>query len=220
MINLIAYNKNPNIGVIGKANDKLALLPAACPPNFASAASETLGVEVHRINICGTFLIGAMLALNNKGAVLSKHAYREEINKMKKLDLNVGIVKEKFTALGNLVLLNDSGAVASRLLSKKTLAVMREVFDCEVEVKDIGGFKAVGSAGVATNRGALVHPVVSEEELKWIEDILKVGVDIGTVNRGVGFIRTGIIANKNGALVGNETTGPETARIEDSLGLL
>lgn len=220
VINLIAYNKNPNIGVIGKSNDKFALVPVICPLGFASAVSETLGVEVHRINICGTFLIGAMVAMNNKGAVLSKHAYKEEINEMKKLDINAGVVKEKFTALGNLVLLNDNGAIASKLFGKKTIAMMKDVLDCEVEAADIGGFRAVGSAGVATNKGALVHPMVSEEELKWIEDILKVSVDIGTVNRGVGFVRTGIIANKNGALVGNETTGPEIARIEDSLDLI
>ncbi len=220
MIQLIAYNKNPNIGVVGKANDKLGLVPVTSPPSFASAVSETLGVEVRRINICGTFLIGAMLALNNKGMVLTRHAYRKEINEMKKLDINVGVVKEKFTALGNLVLLNDNGAIASKVFGKKTIAMMKDTFDCEVEVGDIGGFRAVGSVGVATNKGALVHPMVSEEELKWVENILKVDVDIGTVNRGVGFVRTGIIANKNGALVGNETTGPEIARIEDSLDLL
>jgi len=220
VIQLIAYNKNPNIGVVGKANDKFGLVPVISPSSFASAVSETLGVEVHRINVCGTFLIGAMLALNNKGVVLTRHAYRKEINEMKKLDINVGVVKEKFTALGNLVLLNDNGAIASKVFGKKTIAIMKDVFDCEVEVRDIGGFKAVGSAGVATNKGALVHPMVSEEELKWMEDVLKVDVDIGTVNRGVGFVRTGIIANKNGALVGNETTGPEIARIEDSLDLL
>lgn len=220
VIQLITYNKNPNIGVIGKSNDKFAFVPVICPPSFASAVSDTLGVEVHRINICGTFLIGAMLAMNNRGAVLSGHAYKEEINEMKKLDINVGVVKEKFTALGNLVLLNDNGAIASKLFGKKTIAIMKDVLDCEVEVRDIGGFRAVGSAGVATNKGALVHPMVSEEELRWVENILKVDVDIGTVNRGVGFVRTGIIANKNGALVGNETTGPEIARIEDSLDLL
>ncbi len=220
VINLIAYNKNPNIGVIGKANDKFGLVPVICPLSFSSAVPDALGVEVHRVNICGTFLIGAMVAMNNKGAVLSKHTYKEEINEMKKLDINVGVAKEKFTALGNLVLLNDNGAIASKVLGKKTIAMMKDVLDCEVEVRDIGGFRAVGSAGVATNKGALVHPMVGEEELKWIEDILKVDVDIGTVNRGVGFVRTGIIANKNGALIGNETTGPEIARIEHSLGLL
>lgn len=220
MIQLTAYNKNPNIGVFGKANDKFCFVPVICPPAFASAVSDTLGVEVRRINICGTFLIGAMVALNNNGAVLTKHARREEINEIKRLDINVGTVKEKFTALGNLALLNDNGAIVSKLFGRKTIATMKDAFDCEIEVGDIGGFRAVGSAGVATNKGALVHPMVSEEELKWIEDILKVNVDIGTVNRGVGFIRTGIIANKNGALVGNETTGPEIARIEDSLGLI
>jgi translation initiation factor 6 len=210
---LIAYKRNPNIGIVAKANDAVAFVPSDSPTGFERTVSKTLNVKAVKTNICGTSLIGTMIALNNKGAILPQNAYEEEI-KMIKAEMNVGILNDKLTALGNLILLNDYGAIASPVFTKKSIKTIGDVLDCEVYEGKIAGFKTVGSVGIATNKGALVHPLASEEELKWIEEILKVKADVGTVNRGGGFIRTGIIANQNDILVGDRTTGPEIARME------
>lgn len=220
VLRLIAYNRNPNIGVFAGANDDLAILPKTCPGSFVSSVKEALGVEVVRTNICGTSLVGVMTAMNNKGVLLSKHAEEREIQALRSAGLEVGIIEDKYTAMGNLVLLNDRAAIISGLFSKRAVKTMEDVLDCEVVPRNLGGFKTVGSLGIATNKGALIHPLVEEEELEWVEDVLKVDVDLGTVNRGVGFIKTGLIVNKNGALIGDATTGPEIVRIEDSLGYL
>jgi translation initiation factor 6 len=45
-------------------------------------------------------------------------------------------------------------------------------------------------------------------------------VDISTVNCGFPYLRVGMAANSNGAVVGNATTGPEMVRIESSLGII
>jgi translation initiation factor 6 len=42
-----------------------------------------------------------------------------------------------------------------------------------------------------------------------MEDIFKVPVDVGTVNCGIPYVATGLVANSNGAVVGLLTTGPE-----------
>jgi translation initiation factor 6 len=217
---LIAYNRNPNIGVVVRANDKIAILPTECPPSFAEAVAKTLGVEVTRTNVCGTSLAGTMIAMNNSGLVLPANVFDDEVKGLKSLDLNLGILEDKLTALGNLILLNDHGAIATPGFSKKSLKTMEDVLDCEVAEGRIAGFRTVGSIGIATNKGALIHPLSSEDELEWVGGILKVPVDVGTVNRGTGFVRTGIIANTKDVLIGNRTTGPEITRIEDSLGLL
>ncbi len=220
MIKIIAYNKNPNIGVVGRCNDKVALLPLDCPRDFARSVEETLKVEVIPTNISGTSLLGSLVAMNNNGILLPEHVFEAEKRRLADVDMNAHVVEEKYTALGNLLLLNDNGAIASKVFGKKTLKAMGDILDCEVEWGELAGYKTVGSAGAATNRGALLHPLATEDNLRWIESILKVNVDVGTVNRGVGFIRTGLIANSKGVLVGDETTGPELARIEDALGLL
>ncbi|MEM2451924.1 MAG: translation initiation factor IF-6, partial [Candidatus Methanomethylicia archaeon] len=92
--------------------------------------------------------------------------------------------------------------------------IIRDVLDVEVEKFTIAGYKVVGSVGVANNRGCIVHPMASEEELKNISEILKVKVDVGTVNAGFPIVGVGIVANSNGILVGSASTGPEIAHIE------
>lgn len=220
MLRLTAYNRNPNIGVFAAANDSIAVLPKTCSRSFCSSVESTLGVEVVKTNICGTSLIGVMGAMNNNGFLLSKHAEKREVRALGGVGLEVGVIEDKHTALGNLVILNDRAAVVSELFSKNAVKTMEDVLDCEVFSRNLHGFKTVGSLGIATNQGSLVHPLLEEDELDWMEEVLRVDVDLGTVNRGVGFIKTGLIVNKNGALVGDQTTGPEIVRIEDSLGYL
>jgi len=77
----------------------------------------------------------------------------------------------------------------------------------------------VGSAAVVTDEGGLVHPDATDEELEKLSDFFGVDVDIGTVNFGVAFIKTGLVANNYGALVGANTTGPEIMRVMKALNL-
>jgi translation initiation factor 6 len=217
---LISYNKNPNVGVVARTNDNIALVPSSCPKDFASALQEELEVEVLKTNICGTSLIGAMTVMNNTGIMLPKFVYKKEVLAIKKSNLNVGVLKDKFTALGNLILFNDNGAIVYRKFTKGSIRAIEDVLDMEVEKGDIAGFGTVGSMAIATNKGALVHPLAREDEIEHIKNVLKTDVDVGTVNRGTGFVRTGILANTKNCLLGNRTTGPEITRIEDALGLL
>jgi len=220
VIRLISYNKNPNIGVVARVNDSIALLPSLCSEDFSSAVSRELKVEVIKTNICGTSLIGSMTVMNNAGVLLPKFVYNEEIEVIKKSNLNVGILRDRLTALGNLILFNDRGAIVYRNFTRGSIKAMEDVLDLEVEKGNIAGFRTIGSIGVATNKGAIVHPLARADDIERIESVLKTDVDVGTVNRGTGFVRTGILANTKNVLLGDRTTGPEITRIEDALGLL
>ena len=75
-------------------------------------------------------------------------------------------------------------------------------------------------AAVATNKGLLCHPKVTEKEKKQLIDVFDVEVMIGTVNHGFPMIGSGLVANSKGAIIGNQTTGIEMGRIEEALGFL
>jgi translation initiation factor 6 len=62
---------------------------------------------------------------------------------------------------------------------------------------------------VATNKGVLAHPMLKDEERKILENLLKVPVDVGTINCGVPYVGTGLLANSKSAVAGSMTTGPE-----------
>ncbi len=69
-------------------------------------------------------------------------------------------------------------------------------------------------------KGLLCHPKVTDEEKRFLEKVFKVNVMIGTVNHGSPVIGSGLVANTNGAIIGDHTTGIEMGRIEEALGFL
>jgi translation initiation factor 6 len=198
----------------------MAFISPSAPESFVKDIAEALDVTVHRTEVGQISLVGAMIALNNNGMVLPRNTTDDELSFFKKLDVNIGVINDKPTALGNLILANDYGAVISTLFSNKVNKDIADVLDVEVDSRDFQGFRTVGSIGAATSTGVLMHPALVEDDLDFIEKLLKVDVDIGTVNRGVGYVRTGVIANSNGAVIGKDTTSPEISRIEDAFNLL
>ena len=60
---------------------------------------------------------------------------------------------------------------------------------------------------------------MSEDEERWLSEIFKVTILPGTVNDGVKFVRSGIIANSRWAIIGSVTTGPEMMTISRALGV-
>ena len=63
----------------------------------------------------------------------------------------------------------------------------------------------------------LAHPLLKDEEKKILEAVFKVPVDVGTVNCGVPYVGTGLLANTHAAVAGSMTTGPEMFIIGNAL---
>jgi len=220
MIRRINLSGNPNLGVYISVTDAVALIPQNTPEKFEGVLREALEVEVLKVSISGSSLNGALAVGNSNGFVVSNQAMDREIDALAAAGVEAVRIPERFTAIGNLVLANDNGAVASPLLSDDALQVIGDVLEVDVEVSTVAGLNIIGSMGAATNRGALLNPQASSEEISIIEDTLGVEADVGTVNHGVTLIGACSVANSNGVLVGEETTGPELARIEEALGFL
>jgi len=132
-------------------------------------------------------------------------------------DLNIAIMETKKTAYGNLILANDYGAVVDTRLKKKDIKQIENTLGVETVPGEIAGLPYVGSLATATNKGVLTHPLLKEEEQKLLKDVLKVQVDVGTINCGIPYVATGLLGNKYGAVAGHITTGPELFIIGQAL---
>ncbi|MCP8307804.1 MAG: translation initiation factor IF-6 [archaeon] len=193
-----------------KCNDKFLLIPKGLAGTKASRLSSFLGVEPVRVSISGLRLIGPLLAMNNKGIIVSRLTEDEEISEIKKeIGLPVERLPTKYTSIGNLVVANDNGAIVSEILSNQVVKIIADALDVQVETMSIASYYQVGSMAVATNLGVVVHPRASEAEVKRIYDILKADVEPSTVNNGVPYVASGIVANSKNAVVGSITNGPE-----------
>jgi translation initiation factor 6 len=213
-------NGSPYVGVFARASDTLALCPYGTPDGVLKELERALGVPVKTANVGGANIIGSVVAMNSKGAVVADFADDIEIEILSQMGFKVGRIAGKFNAAGNNILCNDHGAYVNPDLSKPAEQAVADVLGVPTERGTLAGLKTVGSAACVTNKGLLCHPKTSDEELDLLEKLFKVESDIGTVNHGAPFIGAGLIANKNGAVAGTLTTGPELNRIENALNLI
>ncbi len=209
-----------NLGIFGFATDKYAVVRKDIGENVKAKLSEVLKVEVVLTDIGQSFLVGVLATGNSNGIILPEFATETEIKILKeKLDVEVGVVPGLLTCLGNNVLCNDKCSIIHPDFTKEAEKVIEDTLKVEVIRGRIGAQPIVGSLGVATNKGAIVSPDISEEQLKTYQEALKVPVNTGTTNSGNYYVKSGLIANSNGAIAGGKTTGPELIRIEEILNL-
>jgi translation initiation factor 6 len=221
-ISLLQLFGSPSIGVYSLATDRIALVPPQTSDGKVMRLEECFGVKVVRTTIGESILVGALASANSSGISLPHYVTEEETRTIKSAipDINVAVMETKRTAYGNMVLVNDRGAVADPRLLEKDLRNVSDAFGVEVVLGEIAGLPYVGSLATATNKGVLAHPLLKDEERKRLEDVLKVPVDVGTVNCGVPYVGTGLIANSRGAVAGFVTTGPELFIIGQTLDLV
>jgi translation initiation factor 6 len=205
-----AFYKSPNIGIFVKCNDQFLVLPLGFAPTKTTMLSKYLEVsDSIYVSIADTRLLGPMMVMNNNGILVSSITSDEEINILKeKSQLNVERLKSKYTAIGNLIATNDHGAIVSPLCNDVKTQI-QDILGVSVISMSISGFIQTGAMIVATNKGAVAYPNASDDEIKTISDILNVNVEPVTINGGIPFLASGIIANSKSVVVGNMTSGPE-----------
>ena len=75
-------------------------------------------------------------------------------------------------------------------------------------------------AGVATNKGVIVHPRATARQIARLEEVAGLPVGTGSINMGSGLVGTGLLVNSRGYIAGNATSGFELGRVEDIFGFL
>lgn len=204
MLDKSLYFNSPNIGIFSEANNKVAVVPPEATGKFKNTVKETLDVKLIETTICNSNLIGVFIAMNDDVVLVPPTATEREKRKLEK-HLEVVEVDTRYTAIGNLVSMNNNGTAISHLLKKEVKG----------EIIRIAGSDIIGSSLFTTEDGFLAHRETSEKELKKAEEVLGVRGDIGTVNFGDPYVKTGLIGNTKGLLVGQRTTGPELNRIDE-----
>lgn len=218
MIHKYDVYRSPNVGLFLRANDNTLLIPFGFADTKTKKLKEYLNVKkIMHVSIAGTRLIGPMSVMNNNGMLLPSTASDEEIQILKQTGLNVERLQSKFTAIGNLILANDKGAIVSSLFNGEVHQSIRDVLGVPIQIMSISGYVQVGSMVVTTNAGAIVHPNANDREIKRIAEILQVEAEPATINGGSPFLSSGIIANFKSAIVGSLTTGPELIMITRAL---
>ena len=217
-LQLIDIYRSPNVGVFLKTNDKFLLVPKGLAQSKSERLCSSLGVTAVPTSIGESRLLGPLVAMNNNGILVSRLAEQGEMREIQEATgLNVVRFESRFTAIGNLVAANDKFAIISPVLDWKAVAQVRDTLGTEVERMPFREFHQVGSLAVATNSGAAVYPALKEEETRRLSTLFGVETVPTSVNRGVPYVASGLVANSKNAVVGTQTTGPELVFITRAL---
>ncbi len=212
---------NPNVGVYVRATSSHLFLPPGLTDQNRADLEAALGLEPIEVTIGGSPLVGSLVAANCHGAVIADFATDDEVAHFEAAGLRVMRLDEaRLNAAGNNILCNDLGAIVHPDLPTATVRRIEETLNVEATRCAIASVPTAGTAGIATSRGALIHPMATDDELAFVKKWLHVPARIGTVNHGHGLVGAGLAANQHGVACGSRTTGIELGRIEEALGFL
>jgi translation initiation factor 6 len=216
-----SFAGSPYVGVFARATDDCLLVRPDADDELVSTLADELGVTAVPTTVGGSGTVGALAMGNENGILVSGRATDLERERIADaVDLPVVSLPGRINAAGNVVLANDYGAWVHPDLDDEAIAAVEEALSVPVERGDLGDVRTIGTAAVATNTGVLCHPKSREPELEALEEHLDVYADIGTVNYGAPLVGSGLVANNAGYIVGEDTTGPELGRIEETLGYI
>lgn len=123
-------------------------------------------------------------------------------------------VEERLSALGNCIAANDHVALVHTDLDRETEDIVADVLGVEVFRQTVAGNALVGSYCRFSNRGGMVHPRTSVEDMEELSALLQVPLVAGTVNRGSDVLAAGFVVNDWSAFCGLDTTSTEISVIE------
>ena len=214
-----SYFGNPWIGMFIKTNDEFTLVPSDSLKKLEEK-TKLLETKTERIDIGESNLVGVYMAMNNNGAVLPNVTTKKELDRFKKLGINIYKSGDRHNAHGNNIAVNDKGGIINEYVSKSERKRIEDTLGVELVPMSIAGYSTVGSACLATNNGFLAHYRASDDEMKQLRELLRVDGNRGTVNTGVGFVSYGAVANIKDYMAGENTTAFELGRIAEALGFI
>ncbi|MGI0070395.1 MAG: translation initiation factor IF-6, partial [Nitrosopumilaceae archaeon] len=137
--------RSPNVGIYAKCNDRFVFIPNGFATTKAKNLNAFLKTEYIFASVANTRLLGVLMVVNNNGLLLPRNSLEEEVVHLKKATgLNVDILDTKYTALGNLICVNDKGGIMSSLIPNEFVKKVEDVLGIEVVRKKIAGYHQTG----------------------------------------------------------------------------
>jgi translation initiation factor 6 len=212
-----------SVGVYLTVNNAYGLYPSILLEPVVEIIKSVFKEPFYPFSINNSNLVGVYTASNKYGIIVPHIIREDELNQLKKYseklnnDYQIGVLRSKDNAFGNLIVCNDKGAIISSFLEDYKEQI-EDTLKVETVVYEFVNNYLPGSISLANNKGCLVHPLATDEEIEIISEILKVEeVDVSTVNRGMPYLSSGAIVNDQSGIFGFECTGPEMMRLTNVL---
>ncbi|CAI0399272.1 unnamed protein product [Linum tenue] len=215
----LQFENNCEVGVFSKLTNAYCLVAIGGSESFYSIFESELAdvIPVVKTSIGGIRIIGRQCVgkISVDLSVVSYYSSKlQHLRNSLPDSVVVQRIEERLNALGNHVACNDHVALAHPDLDRETEELIADVLGVEVFRQTIAGNILVGTYCALSNRGGMVHPHTTIEELDELSTLLQVPLVAGTVNRGSDTVAAGMTVNDWTAFCGSYTTATELSVIE------
>lgn len=219
MVSRCKYQSSSEIGAYATLTDTYCLIPTTTTDSWTSVFEDlhfATNIPLVHSNIAGTPIVGRLTVGNKNGLLVPLTTTDSELRAIEE-SLPDGVIveriEEKFSALGNVISCNDQIALVHPELDQDTLDTIKDVLQVDVFPTLIANETLVGSYSVFTNRGGIVTPKATVEEIEELSGQLGINIEAATVNRGSGLVSAGCLVNSDHLYCGWETTALEIANL-------
>ncbi|EGR27570.1 hypothetical protein IMG5_193700 [Ichthyophthirius multifiliis] len=220
MANRCQFENSNDIGVFSKLTSAYCLVSIGASENFYSVFESELcsHIPVIHTSVGDSRIIGRLTCGNKNGLLVPNTCNDTELRHIRNSlpdDIKVRRIEEKLSALGNCIVANDYVALVHPDLDKESEEIIADTLGVEVFRITIANNVLVGTYCVINNKGGLVHPLATVEELDELSNLLQIPLCAGTINRGSDVIGAGLVVNDWAAFCGLDTTSTEISVIEN-----
>jgi translation initiation factor 6 len=208
------FENSNEIGVFASLTNSYCLTAIGGSENFYSTFEAELSndIPVVKASLAGTRLIGRLSVGNKYGLLLPTSATDQEAMHIRNSlpdEIIIQRTEERLSALGNCIACNDHVALVHPDVDQETEEIITDVLGVEVFRQSVAGNVLVGSYCKFSNRGGIIHPHATVQEIDEISSLLQVPLVAGTVNRGSEVLGAGLVVNDWSAFCGLDTTSTE-----------
>ncbi|MDE1865429.1 MAG: translation initiation factor IF-6 [Candidatus Micrarchaeota archaeon] len=206
-------------GVFCSASDRLILVPLSLSRKEREVLSSTLHAEIVDASVGESNLVGLFSKVNSSGIILSNLTTDSEVRTIRDRSggRNVEVLHSSINAIGSNILANDRIAIVNEEYSDVALKQISDVLGVETVRAEAGGFKTVGANNILTNSGLVINNRATDLDQSAWEEMTGFKTIRTTANTGALAIGLAAVANSNGVVAGEETTGFELNRILQGL---
>lgn len=216
-VKLMDFNGIDSVGLYAYTANKYLLLGREVQEKYVKDLEKTLGVKSERLTIAGTSFINVFMVGEYDKILVPSIIFSREKEILEGLGFKCKVVDTINTCLGNNILLGEEKILASIDMEEEVLTEISKFFEKPVEKASLANVNAVSSLVVQNKNGVLASSELSKEEVELIQKALQKDVTTGTINMGSQYIKSGVICNDQGLIVGSTSGGPEITNADEAL---
>jgi len=208
-----SVRKSSFVGVYCSVFGDKAVASPVVPVGFKMRLRDLLQAEATVTTVGSASSVGMMIVMNSRGFVVPKTANNDEVAALERHS-KVLVVEDKLSALGNLIVANDKGAVVSDLVSEHVASKISDFLGVDHIRMSVGRYRTIGSLFAVSNEAGIASPLVDEKTLAQVSNVLQIKMVPTTVNNGERLVKLGVLMNDKAVVVGKSTNGVELMSLQ------